>query len=82
VQKYPQLSLLTGVTSYTIYENKKAASATARFRKDVGYYDFFNTALFLEGNKPLQIYHKSKLVPGVELMPYPSVFWVSNRPYL
>ena len=74
VQKHPQISLLTGVTSYTIYKNKKEASPTARFRKDVGYYDFFNTALFLEGNKPVQIYHKSKLVPGVELMPYPSVF--------
>ncbi|MDO1446666.1 apolipoprotein N-acyltransferase [Rhodocytophaga aerolata] len=74
VQKHPQLSLLTGITSYTIYENKKAATPTARFRKDVGYYDVFNTAVFLEGNKPAQLYHKSKLVPGVELMPYPAVF--------
>ncbi len=74
VQKHPQASLLTGITSYTLYENKKAATPTARFRKDVGYYDIFNTALFLEGNKPAQLYHKSKLVPGVELMPYPSVF--------
>jgi apolipoprotein N-acyltransferase len=74
VAQNPHISLLTGVTSYTLYENKKAATQTARYRKDVGYYDVFNTALFIEPGKPAQFYHKSKLVPGVELMPYPSVF--------
>ncbi|QHT66621.1 apolipoprotein N-acyltransferase [Rhodocytophaga rosea] len=74
VAENPHISLLTGVTSYTLYENKKAATPTARYRKDVGYYDVFNTALFIEPSKPVQFYHKSKLVPGVELMPYPSVF--------
>lgn len=39
----------------------------------MGYYDVFNTAIYLEGSKPVQFYHKSKLVPGVELMPYPTI---------
>jgi apolipoprotein N-acyltransferase len=79
VQKHPQISLLSGITSYTIYENKKAAPSTARFREDVGYYDVFNTGIFIDQQKPVEIYHKSKLVPGVEQMPYPAVFGLLSR---
>jgi apolipoprotein N-acyltransferase len=79
VAKHPQISLLSGITSYTIYENKKAAPSTARFREDVGHYDVFNTGVFIQQDKPVQVYHKSKLVPGVEQMPYPAVFSLLSR---
>ncbi len=71
---YPNLSLLTGITSFSTYRNKKEATPTARFSKDVGYYDVFNTALFSGDTDTIGFYHKSKLVPGVEIMPYPRVF--------
>jgi apolipoprotein N-acyltransferase len=79
VEKHPQISLISGITSYTIYENKKSAPPTARFREDVGYYDVFNTGIFIDQHNPVQIYHKSKLVPGVEQMPYPDVFGLLSR---
>jgi apolipoprotein N-acyltransferase len=71
---FPQLSLLTGITSYSVYKEKALASATARYRADLGYHDVFNTALFIDDNGNHKFYHKSKLVPGVEIMPYPKFF--------
>jgi apolipoprotein N-acyltransferase len=35
------------------------------------YYDNYNTALQLDNTGKIQVYHKSKLVPGVEKMPFP-----------
>lgn len=74
-ERNPQISLITGLTSATVYPNKVSASPTARYSKQNEiYYDVFNTALFLSDTKNHEFYHKSKLVPGVELMPYPKVF--------
>ena len=68
-QQYPQLSVLTGINSLVSYANKKATKTT-RFSHRYGYYDIFNTALFVGHEGTLATYHKSKLVPGVELVPY------------
>ncbi|CAN5436569.1 apolipoprotein N-acyltransferase [soil metagenome] len=71
----PQISLITGLTSASIYPSREAASPTARYsRQNDFYYDVYNTALFLNERGQHEFYHKSKLVPGVELMPYPKVF--------
>ncbi len=74
VSKHPGLDLLTGINSYKIYENAKDAPASARFREDLGYYDVFNTGMYLTNKGDLELYHKSKLVPGVEKLPYPAFF--------
>lgn len=68
-QSYPQLSLLSGLNSLVGYGSKKATK-TARFSHRHGYYDIFNTALFVGNQGTLATYHKSKLVPGVEIVPY------------
>jgi len=50
-------------------------SATARYSKEGDYYyDVCNTAMYLDSTKIPQLYHKSKLVPGVEMMPFPKLF--------
>ena len=72
-QQYPHLSLLTGLTSYTLYNSPEEATITARRNGDV-VFDVFNTAYFLGDKGDYQTYHKSKLVPGPETMPYPSIF--------
>ncbi|WP_245318966.1 apolipoprotein N-acyltransferase [Hymenobacter elongatus] len=67
---HPGLELVTGVTSVLAYPNKETASTTARFRDDLGYYDFFNTAVhFPSATGKAEFYHKSRLVPGVEGVP-------------
>lgn len=70
---YPELSLLTGLTTYKVQEEKKKTS-TSRFRENIGYYDVYNTGLFIDKKNQLHFYHKSKLVPGVEIVPYPEIF--------
>ncbi len=70
---HPEISLLTGLTSYRIYGPDEDKPVTARY-DGKNYYDVYNTAYFL-GNQPAyETYHKSKLVPGPETMPYPKVF--------
>ncbi len=67
-KQYPQLSLLAGINSLVNYPDK--ATKTARFSERHGYYDIFNTALFVSDRNTLATYHKSKLVPGGEIIPY------------
>jgi apolipoprotein N-acyltransferase len=73
-QKYPHIHLLTGITSYHVFPNKESATATARYAEGVGHYDAYNTALHIKHGQPIGIYHKSKLVPAVEQLPYPAFF--------
>jgi apolipoprotein N-acyltransferase len=71
---YPKLNLLIGAETHTFYFSEAERTATARrTRNESVYYDSYNTALLLNA-KSLGLYHKSKLVPGVEQMPFPEVF--------
>ncbi|MBK6640951.1 MAG: apolipoprotein N-acyltransferase [Bacteroidetes bacterium] len=75
LNKYPNLIWVIGLASNRFYEDSTQRSATARkFTDSPGYYDSYNTALFLDKNGNTQIHHKSKLVPGVEKMPFPAIF--------
>ena len=68
--RHPGVALLTGITTINSYPNKEAASETARYRDDVGYYDHNNAgAYFASAIAPIAFYHKSRLVPGVEKIP-------------
>jgi apolipoprotein N-acyltransferase len=70
LRERPGVALLTGITTLASYPNKEAASETARYRDDVGYYDVYNaTVYFANATAPLAFYHKSRLVPGVEKIP-------------
>ena len=69
IQKYPKVDLLFGVSSFKVYPNKMEASYTAR-NNDGLYYDRYSTALFLNRVGETQLYHKSKLVMGVEKTPF------------
>jgi apolipoprotein N-acyltransferase len=67
---YPQLATVAGISSRKVYAPGEPVSATARkFRDTTIYYDAYNTAMFVAHSGALQLYHKSKLTPGVEIMP-------------
>ena len=72
-EKHPNVSLVTGMTSLIQYEQARDVTPTARYREDLGSYDVFNTAFFVPDQGEPLFYHKSRLVPGVEIMPYPQV---------
>lgn len=74
LKKFPRLKIVTGGNTYVVYPSEKEATATARLDEEAGsYYDIFNTGLMIDCQK-IQVYHKSKLVPGVERMPFPALF--------
>lgn len=72
---FPKLNILTGIESHRFYLGKKNKTVTSRKAggADDVYYDAYNTALLLKKDS-LRLYHKSKLVPGVEQMPFPAFF--------
>lgn len=68
--KYKNASLVTGIESIKLYGTK--ATPTARQYDYSTYVDVFNAAVQIENSANVQFYHKSKLVPGVEKMPFPA----------
>jgi apolipoprotein N-acyltransferase len=73
ISRHPQVHIITGADTYVIYASKETETARP-LRNGEGYYDYFNTALMIDSSQKIEVYHKCKRVPGVELMPYPRVF--------
>ncbi len=76
MKAFPNLTVIIGASTYKQYLPGEKISETARkFTRSEGYYDSYNTALQLDNfSDSIGLYHKSKLVPGVEKMPYPEIF--------
>jgi apolipoprotein N-acyltransferase len=71
-KKYPKLNILLGVHSYRKLGNQDIPPGSRFNREQNFYYEPFNTALFLprgSASAP-QFYHKTKLVPLFERMPF------------
>jgi apolipoprotein N-acyltransferase len=69
VQKHPQIMLLTGIDSYKLWGDENPGGFSIRQMKNGVYYEAFNTALATDSTGKFELYHKSKLVPGVESLP-------------
>ena len=77
---YPNLNILIGASTLKVFMPGEQVTSTARkFGNSNEYYDSYNTALQLDNTGNIQAYHKSKLVPGVEKMPWPAVFKYIER---
>ena len=72
--KKSQPVLIAGMNGITEYGEGDTASITARTLKNGLVVDYFNSALQIEIGQNPQYYHKSKLVLGVEKMPFPALF--------
>jgi len=74
LQSYPKLTVVTGASTFKVYKPTDKVSSTARRDGDSeNFFDVFNTGLQLNKDG-ISYYHKSKLVPGVERMPFPALF--------
>lgn len=71
---FPHANLVTGAMTAKEYTMPNASPTARAFKNGNGYYDVYNSALQIENSGPIKIYHKSKLVPGVEAMPFPTLF--------
>ncbi len=73
--KENNISILSGAETFETYLQKKKnlgkPTTTARLDEESNtYWDSYNTALNFQKGETKDIYHKSKLVPGVEVMPF------------
>ena len=71
--KIPLTQYITGIQFYDLYAQEKAPSLTANLIRKGLWADYYNSALAEQSNEIYQIYHKSKLVVGVENMPFKAV---------
>jgi apolipoprotein N-acyltransferase len=62
--------MVIGLSSYREFQPNETISKTARKTPRGTFYDAYNTAAQFDSCSKIQIYHKSKLVPGVEKMPF------------
>lgn len=69
---YPKLNVILGLSTYRIFDYK--ATITSHEVAPKTFVDSYNTAAYFTRNGLLGTYYKSKLVPGVEKMPYPQIF--------
>jgi apolipoprotein N-acyltransferase len=69
VNIYPAITFVTGFVSYRTYPpSREAPTISARKTDESGrYYDHYNSALKIDTGKTIEVYHKSKLVPGIEM---------------
>jgi len=70
-KNYKQASFIVGLIYYKLYQNAGEKSKTAQEIRGTGtYYDSYNAAMQIDTSLVPQVYNKSKLVIGVEKMPY------------
>ena len=79
---HPGAEMLFGASTYEIFTTHAAPTPLARPYGE-GWLVGHNSALTVTATDPVEVYHKSKLVVGTELTPYPRIFvpldnWLSG----
>lgn len=67
LKEFPTLNIIAGAKTKKYYKTKAIASPTAQKGIEENlWYDTYNSAIFLKSNNEIHLYHKSKLVAGIE----------------
>lgn len=74
LSKYPQMEMIAGLSSLSIVPKNEPKDPSVRelYNGEIRY-RAHNTALFISPTNCNQKYYKSKLTPGVEIMPFANV---------
>lgn len=70
--QYPDLNVVMGISTIRLFDYK--ATITAKEVQKGLFLDSYNTSVCFNSKGITGMYYKSKLVPGVEKMPYPRIF--------
>ena len=68
-KKYQNLNIILGAITKKTYSTDSEVTKTVR-KSNGEQYDLYNSLIFIPNQGDVQIYHKSKLVPGAEKMPF------------
>ena len=71
--QHPKSVFATGISSHRFYTDENEKSETAYQTSQGIYVDSYNSAVQIIPNQKVEVYHKGKLVPGVEIFPYINV---------
>ena len=86
ITQHPGINVVTGLVTYKLYPATTEAPTISARRIDATglYYDHFNSAVQIDSGITFGIYHKSKLVPGIEMQfsNGPGRFITKILPYL
>ena len=80
IRRYPNLNLIVGGTTFYAFKPGEKIPHTARkFTQENAWYNRYNSAIMVNSYPALQLYHKSKLTPGVEILPsYNGFQWLEK----
>lgn len=74
LQDYPSAYYLGGVSMIDVFRKESPQrTSQSNTRDGLTYFNDYNSAMFMGQTGPVDLYHKSKLVVGIENMPYKSV---------
>ena len=73
LNKYKNGNVITGGETYRTYD--KRTNKTASAMPGGGFWDHYSSAINIENSSKVQFYHKSRLVPGAESLPFGNTFF-------
>ena len=73
ISEHPNINILTGISFVNFITDKALVKKQSNFHKNGFWYDDYNSAMLLNIKDSVQLYHKSKLVVGVETLPYQDI---------
>ncbi|HEX7871257.1 MAG TPA: apolipoprotein N-acyltransferase [Chryseobacterium sp.] len=71
--KHPKSTFVTGISSHRFFLDKNNLPKDAYQINDRVWVENYNSAVQIIPNQKVEVYHKGKLVPGVEIFPYMNV---------
>ncbi|AMR30454.1 apolipoprotein N-acyltransferase [Mucilaginibacter sp. PAMC 26640] len=71
LNRYKNGNVITGGETYRLYD--QLSNETASQLPDGRYLDRYSAAIDIENSQKVQLYHKSRLVPGAESLPFGNV---------
>ena len=73
IKKHPNLNFLSGISMFERFNDPKKVGKQSNFIGPNDWYNDYNSAFFMNSETEPELYHKSKLVVGVENFPYQNI---------
>ncbi|UBB88569.1 apolipoprotein N-acyltransferase [Candidatus Kaistella beijingensis] len=73
LSKHPKSVFATGISSHKFFQSTEQKPNAAYQVSDGSFVESYNSAVQIIPNQKVEVYHKGKLVPGVEIFPYINV---------
>ncbi|WP_025743602.1 apolipoprotein N-acyltransferase [Aquimarina pacifica] len=73
LENYPKANFLGGISLYDRFKDPSRVHKQTNKIRENDFYDDYNSSFFVRSDGSSELYHKSKLVVGIENFPYQSV---------